>query len=249
MRLPWTAGLILTAAAGLAVAQRAAAPRGSIAGMPATPRIGSPSGFGNVVFPSTGGAPGAPSHLFSTHAQRLGATISGTVPLRRGSQGYRGGYGYPAVYAVPVYVGDYGSFYAPPAPAYYPAQAPAYYPVQAPAQQAPSVIINQYYTPDRPSPAMRDYSQTPLPEAAPERMPSYRAPTPATAAPVEDKATIYLIALKDGTIHAAYGYWLEKDTLNYVTTQGSHNRVSFELVNVSFSEQLNRERSVEFKIE
>jgi hypothetical protein len=241
MRVPWTACLVLAATAAPALAQRVVAPRGSIVGgSPA--RIGAPSGFGNVVFPSTGGAPGSTRHLFgpyATHAQRLGATISGNVPFAHGSQRFRGGF--PAVYAVPVYVGDYGSYYAPPA-------APVYQ--MPPQQQSPTVIINQYYTPDRASPVMRDYSERPLPEASPRRLESYQAPAPAATVPAaEEKATVYLIALKDGTIHAAYGYWLEKDTLNYITTQGSHNRVSFELVNVEFSTQLNRERSVEFKIE
>ena len=60
------------------------------------------------------------------------------------------------------------------------------YAVQAPApnvtvinapQPAPTVIINQNYTPDRPAPVMRDYSNERLPEAAPG-LQTYQAPVP-----------------------------------------------------------------------
>jgi len=202
------------------VSAQRAVPRGVIHGGGAR-TFGSPSGFGNVVFPGTGGPPPART----------------ATPLHPGFRNGHGvGRGRSAAfipYAVPVYVGGWNDYY------YQPQQ-----PVVAPAPAAPApqpVIINNYYSPQTPQPVMRDYSVTPLPEATP-RMQTRPSVT-------EEKATIYLIALKDGAIQAAYGYWLEKDTLHYITPQGSHNRVSFELVNVSFSEQLNRERNVEFKIE
>ena len=221
LRMAAIAGLVAaTASAQIAV------PRSVIhgGGVPAH-TFGSLSGFGNVVFPGTGGPPPIVNPGF-------GRPIA---PAQRSI--YRGNRGAIAVpYAVPVYVGDWTDSYV---------RQPVV--TQAAPAMAP-VVINNYYTPPSPQPVMRDYSETPLPEASPQRLQSYQAPTPRPSV-AEEKATIYLIALKDGTIHAAYGYWLEKDTLNYITTQGSHNRVSLELVNVSFSEQLNRERSVEFKIE
>lgn len=227
---------------------------------------GSPHGFGNVVFPGTGRAPlAAPSIVNpfyahpTTHAQRLGATISGYPGY---TPGYTTGYGRTAgygrgfgsrgnavlvPYAVPVY-GGYDYSYAPPAPPPVTVLVP---------QPAPTVVINQYYQPEGAKPVMRDYSETPLPEANPSRLQSYQAPVPSFPDPKparpspapQDKPTIYLVAFKNGTIHAAYGVWMEGDTLHYITAQGTHNRASLELVDRALSEQLNRERGIDFKIE
>jgi len=57
-----------------------------------------------------------------------------------------------------------------------------------------------------------------------------------------------LIAMKDHTILPSIAYWVMNDTLNYVTVEGSMNRVSLELVDREFSKQLNDERHVEFKL-
>jgi len=65
---------------------------------------------------------------------------------------------------------------------------------------------------------------------------------------VEPKATVYLLAFKNGTIYPAYGYWIEGDTLHYITPQGTHNRASASLLDRDFSKQLNRERNVEFQL-
>ena len=35
---------------------------------------------------------------------------------------------------------------------------------------------------------------------------------------------------RDGTVRAAIAYWVDGDTLHYVTTEGSHNRASLDLV-------------------
>ncbi len=230
--------------AGAALAQH----HGVIRGGSAPPRTyGSSHGFGNVVFPGTGSAPPIINPFYThptTHAQRLGATISGFPGY---TPGYRPGGGArgrsaPLVvpYAVPVFVGGYGYDYAPPQPV-----------TVVPAPSMTPVIINQYYTSEGARPVMRDYSQTPLPET-PARMPSNQAPAsslPDPKAVREDRPTVYLIAFKDGSIQAAYGFWLDNDTVHYISTKGSHNRVSIELVDRPFSEQLNRERGIEFKLE
>ena len=57
-----------------------------------------------------------------------------------------------------------------------------------------------------------------------------------------------LIAMQDHSIVAAIGYWVEGDTLNYITQDGNQNRVSMALVDRDFSKQLNDERHVEFKL-
>jgi hypothetical protein len=198
-------------------------------------------GFGSVVFPGTG-VPG--------HASSLGSSIRGVYP------GGGGGHGRPqnprppaVVVPVPVYVGGYGygygyNGYAPQE------QQPVTIVNQAPA--VPSVIINQGYTPDRAQPAMYEYN----PQST--ELNSYQAPVPSHPEPVkpasfsavsnDDTPTVYLIALKDGTVYSAYAYWLEADTLHYITTKHSHNKATLALVDESLSLQLNRERHVEFKL-
>jgi uncharacterized protein YbcV (DUF1398 family) len=64
----------------------------------------------------------------------------------------------------------------------------------------------------------------------------------------DDKPTIYLIAFKDHRIVPAIAYWLDGDIVNYVTKEGSQNRVSLSLVDRDFSKQLNDERRVPFKL-
>ena len=110
----------------------------------------------------------------------------------------------------------------------------------APASQPPVVIINQNFRPDTVNPVMRDYSETPLPESTMRR---YDQP-----GVNDDQPTVFLIALKDHTIFPAVAYWVEGDTLNYITTQGSLNRASLELVDREFSKQLNDERHIEFRL-
>jgi hypothetical protein len=163
-----------------------------------------------------------------------------------GHVGYRGHYGgaavvvpYPAYvgggyysgYVVPTTNYGYGSGYGYD-PSYYgdPGYgAPAYGP--DPSQQPPMVLVNPNFRPDAVNPQIRDYSNTPLPPPPPD-----------------PQATIYLIAMKDHTIFPAVGYWVEGDTLNYVTSEGVRNKVSLALVDRDFSMQLNGERNVEFKL-
>jgi endonuclease YncB( thermonuclease family) len=69
-------------------------------------------------------------------------------------------------------------------------------------------------------------------------------------APVEPPAenVTFLIALKDSSVYTAVAYWVEGDTLHYITPQGRHNQVSLELVDRALSEKLNQGRKVEFKL-
>jgi hypothetical protein len=107
----------------------------------------------------------------------------------------------------------------------------------APAQDAPVVIVNQYFTPDAaptPAPAPSTVSPAPVQQSAP--MVYNQAPEP----------VIYLIAMKDHTIYAANAYYVENGVLNYTTLQGSQNSASLELVDRELSDRLNRERKVAF---
>jgi hypothetical protein len=54
--------------------------------------------------------------------------------------------------------------------------------------------------------------------------------------------------MKDHTIYPAIAYWVENDTLNYITPQGVRNRASLTAVDRDFSKQLNDERHIEFAL-
>ena len=66
--------------------------------------------------------------------------------------------------------------------------------------------------------------------------------------PQSEERKSVLIAFKDHTIYAAFTYWLEGETLHYVTVHGTHNQVSLGLVDRELTERLNRERGVEFRL-
>jgi endonuclease YncB( thermonuclease family) len=82
---------------------------------------------------------------------------------------------------------------------------------------------------------IRDYSNVPLPESQREAAPQASEPQ-----------VMFLIAMKDHTIFPAVAYWVDGDTLNYITVQGSKNSASLDLVDREFSQQINKERRVEF---
>ncbi len=205
-------------------------------------------GFGSVVFPGTGIPQTQPGH-----AQNLGATVRGVYPGQPGGRQHHGGS--PAIAVpYPVLVGGYGFGYGGYAPQVPQQQMPNITVVNTP-QAAPSVIINQNYTPDRAQPSMREYPeggggaelgvyQAPVPT---HPVPPAK-PAPAVTSVEDDSPTIYLIALNDGTVYPAYAYWLEADTLHYITTKHSHNKTSLALVDEPLSLQLNRERRVAFKL-
>lgn len=209
------------------------------------------TGFGNVLFPGAGGPPPI-RHTSPTFAQRLGSTISGGGHSGRPSGGHGRGGGLGYAYAVPVYYGGYGYGYG------YGQQQPEQ-PVTVVNQppQQPTVIINQYYgqdggvrsevrnSQDGNTDGIRSY-QAPIP-SNPE--PSVASAPREPASPVsEQKPTIYLIAYKDGAIRGSLAYWIEADTLHYITAQGLHNSASIDLIDKAFSEQLNKERNIEFSL-
>jgi hypothetical protein len=192
-------------------------------------------------------------------------------PREPGSRGFGGGFGgfngyggfarpqaaHPrhentVIVPYPVLWGpSFGGYYdspAPPPPAYYP-QEPGY-PAYAQQAQPPVVIINQNFRPDTANPVVRDYSNTPLPEPTLKMYENQSRPGGVQGQPTvaDDQPTVYLIAMRDHTIFPAVAYWVEGDTLNYITTQGGHNRATLAAVDREFSKQLNDERHVEFRL-
>ena len=135
---------------------------------------------------------------------------------------------YPRTYAVPYPVFIGGGYYAPPVSGY----------DYGYTDQAPVAVVNQNFQTDVGTPSLIDYSNVPLPEAA----------AADDSNPRDDQPTIFLIALTDHSVVAAIAYWVEGDTLNWVSRDAKQNRMSLSLVDRDFSKQLNDERHVEFKL-
>jgi len=120
-----------------------------------------------------------------------------------------------------------------------------------PAPAPPTVIINQNFQTDSVRPQFRDYSNVQLPQpgavAAP---PTAAAPaaTPTQGALADDQPTIFLIAMQDHSIRPVIAYWVQGDTLHYVSREGVLDQVSLAQVDRDFSRQLNAERNVPFAL-
>jgi hypothetical protein len=180
--------------------------------------FGSPTGFGNVAFPGTGRAPAIHTNPYSA-----GRT-------------YRPRSGAAVVY-VPYGVGGY-QYYGPQSDP----GVETVYPNQQGA--APMVVINQNFIPQTASPVVREY----MPDAS-GGIQLYPPQSAAAVQPEENssqESTAFLIAFKDHTIYAAVGYWVEGDTLHYITSGNTHNQVSLDLVDRELSSRLNGERGVDF---
>jgi hypothetical protein len=133
------------------------------------------------------------------------------------------GYGYGYGWGYPGYYDYYPYSYSYPS-AYY--GYPSYY--DAGYGSAP-VVVNQTYAQPNPAPSVQTG----------EYPPQYQQP---------NRETLYLIAFRDHRIFAAIAYWVEGDTLHYVTREHEQGQVALDGVDRAFSEQLNRDRHVEFRL-
>jgi len=152
--------------------------------------------------------------------------------------GFYGGFGFGYGYGYPYYPYAYNPYYY--SPYYY--GAPYYdggyydngyydngyydgnagYATQAPpAQSAPPTVINQNIG---------------APSAGTVSGSFYRA------------ADYYLIAFTDHTIRAAISYTVQGDQIRYTTREHEEKTAPLSSVDVRFSEQINRDRRVEFRL-
>jgi len=195
-----------------------------------------------VVFPGTPDVPLSPNPFNSsiTFPGRFGGTAGGY------SQGSRGRGRAPVVvpYAYPIYVGGYGYGYgygtdpdSQPAPQQ---QAPTVVYAYPPQQQAPpQVIINQTFVSPGTQPAAEPEPDTGV----------YQAPSrPLAEGTSSTKVPVFLIAYADHSVYTAVAYWVEDDTLHYITTDGKHNQASLALIDRKMSEDLNKERDIDFRL-
>jgi hypothetical protein len=184
--------------------------------------IGSPTSA-----PALGGLP--------VNSRPLGGLVSSGIRRSNRSNGFGTSAYFGPVYYVPG-ASDYASadFWNSP---YSPSPVNDGYAVQPPAPlQPPPIIINQYFDSRRPLPA---------PEDAP---PVVEDNGLKPGDPLSDPQNYYLIQYKDHTIYSALAYWVEGDTLHYVTTQNTHNQASLSLIDLDKTYKLNEDRSVPFSI-
>jgi hypothetical protein len=176
-----------------------------------------------------------------------GGSRGGGAHYGSGGHGYgRGGY----VYAYPVYVGGYGGYYG----GYYGDYGSAYTPPygyvdptlqgQAPPPAAPPVVINQYFGAPPMGPAGPPEQQ----DDQNIRMYQQQPPPPAySQAPASDSRS-YLIAYKDHSVYTAVAYWIEGNTLHYITSGNTHNQADLDLIDIEFTKKLNNDRSMPFNV-
>ncbi|HEY6343028.1 MAG TPA: hypothetical protein VIY49_16160 [Bryobacteraceae bacterium] len=159
-------------------------------------------------------------------------------------------HGIAAIVPYPVFYGGYYYDYdAPPAPAQG-AENDYGYTAQQPS---PVVVMNQNFVPEGGpvGPGAYPYGGPVGPGAYPPgAYPNVPPPdqSQAPASPDTSQQVLFFIAMKDHTIFPAVAYWVDGDTLNYITNQGVRNRVSLDLVDVDFSKQLNQQRGVDFAL-
>lgn len=216
------------------------------------PTYGSLGGFGNVLYPGAGHPPNTtvlhPGQVYTTAGRPFG------YPVAPPRASHPANHGRGVVVPYPVFIG--GGYYGGYAPDAYAVPAPQAPPPDEAAtywtpNQAPSVVINQTFVPDRGSPVVREYNDVPESSGLrtyPSPQTNPYADMPQARAAVEPQPTIYLLAFKDHNIVPALGYWLEDHTLHYVSVEHSMNQVSLDLIDRDLSQRLNDERAVEFKL-
>jgi hypothetical protein len=181
------------------------------------------------VFAQNRSAAPARGHSGPPPAMRpVGPPPVGRPPIARPPIGARPFYPRTGAVPYPVFIG--GGYYEPPVSGSDYGYAPP----------APAAVVNQDFQTDSGTPSLIDYSNVSLPEAAPD--------ADATSQLKDDQPTIFLIALTDHSVVAAIAYWVDGDTLHWVSRDAKENRMSLSLVDRDFSKQLNDERHVDFKL-
>jgi len=124
----------------------------------------------------------------------------------------------------------------------YPAQQPSSNVVVVYPPAAPSSTVFV----ERSSPTMIEYDQFGQPIGG---GPSASAGLSGSAGgPSATGSQIYLIAFRDHSIRAVIAYWVEGNTLHYVTPEHESKVVILDLVDKDLCRRLNRERHVVFSL-
>ena len=211
------------------------------------PRSLNPVGQGNILRPGIpmSGPPRSRPNIAAAPYTGRTIYVPYAIPIDPFYSGYYGGYGYGTPYAP---YGPYDPTLAgyPPGASYGAPYGASY---GATPGQPPTVVINQNFQPDSVHPLVRDYSNTPLPQAgAAQTPPAQDGAAQGGTALRDDEPTIFLIAMKDHTIYPVIAYWVDRDTLNYVTVESAVKKVPLDQVDRDLSIQLNDQRNVEFRL-
>ncbi len=150
-----------------------------------------------------------------------------------GVRGYYGGYGFR--YSYPAFVGGFS--WGSPWYSY-----PAYYP---PAPPVTVVYLGDPYRTETMGPVIVNRSYEPE-TARPVVVRSYMEERPVVEN--RNEPPLYLIARKDDSVIAAIAYWVDGDTLHYVDRRHEPKQIRLDEVDRGLSEQLNRERRVDFRL-
>jgi hypothetical protein len=178
---------------------------------------------GNILYPGGGGpqigVPGIPTTR-STDVQPYG---------RRRSASFVG---------YPVYVGGgYDGYYPEQVPV--PAPAPEPNVIVVYPQPAAPIIINHY--------GYGDSQQS----IATDRPGTRIFDLPGRQAVVEEprqEADQFLLAFQDRSIYSAVAYWVDGETLHYITAGNTHNQASVSLVDRDLTARLNKDSGREVKL-
>ncbi len=194
-------------------------------------------------------------------AVRGGGFVGGNAGAFRGGfaghTGFRGGFaGFNRGFSRPFFGSSFGFSLGY---GYWPYSYPYYYPYpysysyysQDPYYYAPS--SSYYYDDPPPSSAApypgvvdRGYGDPGGYRSAPRGAQPAQAAHPGPVAPAT--GNYWLIAFRDRTIQAATDYWLEGNTLHYVSRDGTKSAADLAAVDITFTQQLNRERGLEFHL-
>lgn len=200
---------------------------------------GTNAGFGNVVFP--GGRPSVTvpfTQVNTNFGNSLGNVIAGR-PAFNGTVRRNPNSGAIVYVPYPVYSG--GGYYG----GYYGGYGDPGAAGVAPQQPQNITII---YPPSQPMPMMVG----PAPQAPPPNasIREYMPPdqNAADTSQAQPENNYYLLAFKDHSIYSAVGYWVDGDTLHYITTGNVHNQVSLSLVDRDLTVQLNKGHGVQVNL-
>ncbi len=215
-------------------------------------------GYGSVVHPGLGHSPTATPPIGQFGAG-YGGYSRGFANPNRVNHGQHGAAG---IVPYPVYYGGYYG-YDPSAAGYAPGYGPGYPPnygddgSQSNGPGLPSVVINQNFVPPQANPQVREYTGDQQQQTQDQSgLKLYQAPPSHPYADAQaaqrsannGQPTIYLIAFRDHTIVQALGYWMEGNTLHYVSAEQTLNQVSIDLVDRDLSQRLNDERGLDFRL-
>ena len=109
-----------------------------------------------------------------------------------------------------------------------------------------SVAPSSSYPPDE-----QPYSEV-APTVGPQSsyvLPDVEQPSQQPAESTPEATSVALLAFKDHSIVAVTDYWMEGETVYYETSYGGRTGIPLGQLDLSFTQQLNRERNLRFVLE